>query len=148
MRTNGSTANRDEKELQRCADMVSVNTLDSGLATFRALARKILGSPRGGWDSRKQRLFVKAIEAIERGCEKNERWAVQHALALTIGNVRDFVESEIATPEGGFEVLLQETRTQTRSVKLSKPPQSVVASSGSQALPAPLIARGPATPHE
>ncbi len=116
MSSNGKTANRDEKELKRFTDMVSVNTLDAGLATFRALARKILASPRGGWTTRKQRLFVKAIEAIERGCEKNERWAVQHALALTVGNLRDFVESEVGMPDGGFEVTLQETQTQTRKV--------------------------------
>jgi hypothetical protein len=115
MTTNGSKANRDEKELQRCADMVSVNTLDLGLANFRNLARKILRSPRGGWDSRKKRLFVKALEAIERGCENNERWAVQFAMSLTIGSLRDFVESEVATPEGGFEVTVQETETQTRT---------------------------------
>lgn len=120
---NGKPANRDAKELQRCADMVSVNTLDPGLATFRNLARKILASPRGGWDSRKQRLFVKALEAIERGCVNNERWAVQHALALTIGNLRDFVESEVGAPDGGFEVEVRETQThtQTRSVRLAKP---------------------------
>lgn len=114
--------------------MVSVNTLDPGLATFRSLARKILASPRAGWDSRKKRLFVKAIEAIERGCEKNERWAVQHALALTIGNLRDFVESEVGTPDGGFEVTVRETETQTRTrqVTLAKSPQSTVPPSGSQ----------------
>lgn len=118
MGQNGKTTNRDERELQRCADMVSVNTLDSGLANFRSLARKVLSSPRGGWDSRKKRLFVKAIEAIERGCEKNERWAVQHALALTIGNLRDFAESDVAAPPGGFEVVVQETATHTRTQRL------------------------------
>lgn len=134
MKTNGSTANRDKSELQRCADMVSVNTLDSGLASFRGLARKILASPRAGWDSRKKRLFVKAIEAIERGCEKDERWAVQHALALTIGHLRDFVESEVGTPDGGFEVTVRETETQTRTrqVTLAKSPQSEVLPSDSQ----------------
>ena len=105
MSRNGKTANRDEKELQRCADMVSVNTLGSPVR-----------GRKGAWDTRKQRLFVKAIEAIERGCEKNERWAVQHALALTIGKVGDFVESEVGTPDGGFEVIVQETQTQTRKV--------------------------------
>lgn len=120
-----STTNRDEKELQRCADMVSVNTLDLGLANFRNLARKILRSPRGGWDSRKKKLFVKALEAIERGCENNERWAVQFALSLTIGSLRDFVESEVGTPDGGFEVTIRETKTQihTRTQKLTVPRQ-------------------------
>lgn len=123
MSGNGKPANRDAKELERCARMVSVNVLDPGLATFRSLARKILASPRHGWDSRKKRLFVKALEAIERGCEKNERWAVQHALALTVGNLRDFVESEVGVPDGGFEVMLQETKTQThtRTQKLTVP---------------------------
>lgn len=123
MKTNGSTANRDERNLQRCADMVSANTLDSGLASFRSLARRILASPKAGWDSRKQRMFVKSLEAIERGCENDERWAVQMALALTIGNLRDFVESDVSAPPGGFEVIVKETQIREITQRVTHPHQ-------------------------
>lgn len=118
MATNGSPANRDEKELARCAAMVSVDTLDTGLANFRSIARKLLNQPKGGWHTRKKRLFEKALDAIDRGLDHNERWAVQMALALTIGNLRDFVESEVAAPPGGFEVIVQETETRTRTQRI------------------------------
>lgn len=118
MPTNGSTANRDEKELKRCGAMVSVNTLDTGLANFRAIARKLLNQPKEGYHTRKIRLFKKALDAIDRGMDHNERWAVQMALALTIGNLRDFVESEVAAPPGGFEVIVQETETRTRTQRI------------------------------
>lgn len=120
MASNGSTANRDENELKRCAAMVSVQTLDTGLANFRAIARKLLNEPKEGYHTRKKRLFQKALDAIDRGLDHNERWAVQMALALTIGNLRDFVESEVAAPPGGFEVTVRETQTQTQEVTLRK----------------------------
>ena len=150
MPANGSTTNRDEKELARCAAMVSVNTLDTGLANFRAIARKLLNDPKEGYHTRKIRLFKKALDAIDRALDHNERWAVQMALALTIGNVRDFVESEVAAPPGGFEVTVREThtQTQTRSVRLAKPTQSITDPSGSQASPGPSTVRDPALPHE
>ncbi len=123
MSGNGKSINRDAKELERCANMVSVNTLDTGLANFRAIARKLLAEPKGGYHTRKKRLFIKALDAIDRGLDHNERWAVQMALALTIGNLREFVDSEVAAPPGGFEVIVRETETHTRTRKLTVPAQ-------------------------
>ena len=147
MGSNGSKTNRDAKELKRCADMVSVNTLDTGLANFRTIARKLLNDPKGGYHSRKKRPFLKALDAIERGLDHRERWAVQMALALTIGNVRDFVESEVGTPEGGFEVTVRETHTRTREVTMARAAESDhPPASDSKALPGPSMHHDPATP--
>ena len=146
MGTNGSKANRDEKELKRCADMVSVNTLDTGLANFRTIARKLLNEPKEGYHTRKKRLFQKALDAIDRALDHNERWAVQMALSLTIGSVRDFVASDVGTPEGGFEVTLRETHTHTREVTMARAAESDhPPASDSKALPGPSMHRDPAT---
>ena len=146
MGTNGSKTNRDEKELQRCADMVSVNTLDTGLANFRTIARKLLSEPKGGYHTRKKRMFIKALDAIDRALDHNERWAVQMALSLTIGSVRDFVASDVGTPEGGFEVTIRETQTRTRELTMGRAAADHLPASDSKALPGPLMHRDPAIP--
>ena len=146
MGANGSKTNRDEKELARCAAMVSVNTLDTGLANFRTIARKLLNEPKGGYHSRKKRMFIKALDAIDRALDHNERWAVQMALSLTIGSVRDFVASDVGTPEGGFEVVIRETQTRTRELTLSQPSADQPPASDSKALPGPSMHHDPATP--
>ena len=147
MGANRSKANRDEKELERCARMVSVNTLDTGLANFRTIARKLLNDPKEGYHTRKIRMFIKALDAIDRALDHNERWAVQMALSLTIGGVRDFVASDVGTPEGGFEVTIRETHTRTRELTMTQAAKSDhPPASDSKALPGPSMHRDPATP--
>ena len=127
--------------------MVSVNTLDTGLANFRTIARKLLNEPKEGYHTRKKRLFQKALDAIDRALDHNERWAVQMALSLTIGSVRDFVASDVGTPEGGFEVTIRETHTRTREVTMARAAESDhPPASDSKALPGPSMHRDPATP--
>ena len=138
MGANRSKANRDEKELERCARMVSVNTLDTGIANFRTIARKLLNDPKEGYHTRKIRMFIKALDAIDRALDHNERWAVQMALSLTIGSVRDFVASDVGTPEGGFEVTIRETHTRTRELTMTQAAKSDhPPASDSKALPGP-----------
>ena len=150
MGANGSKVNRDKKELERCARMVSVNTLDTGIANFRTIARKLLNDPKEGYHTRKIRMFIKALDAIDRALDHNERWAVQMALSLTIGGVRDFVASDVGTPEGGFEVTVRETHTHTRTRELTLGRASAdhPPASDSKALPGPSMHRDPATPRE
>lgn len=149
MTTNGTLANRDKPKRRgkKITPLQRQEAVES-IAGFRVLARQILNSQsQGHSESIKTRLFINAINAIERGLANNERWAVREALALTIGNVKTFVEDGVipGDDEAGFTMIIEETHTQT--IKGPVTGLAPILPLDSPARPVQLNQNDPASPH-